>query len=368
MGVRGTDAAPLVTICIVTGRRIPLLDACLASLQRQVEPPTFELLICSDGDEDVAHAVRVRFPEARIRTVTRAFPGAARNVLLDDAHGELLLFLDDDVTVRPDLLARLGELARTHPDVDVFGGPNDSPESSSRFQFVQGAAMASMVGAGPVRRRYGAHPAGPADERFFILCNLAIRRRAMLPFDPDLVCAEENALLSEMSRRGIAMHYDPGLAVFHERRETFRGFGRQMYKYGRGRGQLMVRTPATRSPAYLAPSALVAYGLLAPAAVALTRGRARTAALAPLAAYAAAVGAGAVAIAATLRKPTTLPLAAALIVELHVCYGAGVMRGLTERQRTRDAPEVSPWFDAMPRSEPIEVPRSASSRVLVEPA
>ena len=203
------------------------------------------------------------------------YPGAARNVLLDDARGEWLLFLDDDVTVRPDLLARLAALAEAHPDVDVFGGPNDSPEGSTRFQFVQGAAMASMAGAGPVRRRYGAHPAGPADERFFILCNLAVRRSAMRPFDPDLVCAEENALLSEMSRRGIAMHYDPELAVFHERRDTFSGFGRQMYKYGRGRGQLMVRTPATASPAYLVPSALLAYGALLPIAAALTRGRMR---------------------------------------------------------------------------------------------
>ncbi len=354
------DAAPFVTICIVTGRRIPLLDACLASLQAQVDPPRFELLVCSDGDADVAHAVRDRFPDARIRTVARAHPGGARNVLLDDARGEWLLFLDDDVTVRPDLLARLAALAEAHPDVDVFGGPNDSPEGSTRFQFVQGAAMASMAGAGPVRRRYGAHPAGPADERFFILCNLAVRRAAMRPFDPDLVCAEENALLSEMSRRGIAMHYDPELAVFHERRDTFSGFGRQMYKYGRGRGQLMVRTPATASPAYLVPSALLAYGALLPIAVALTRGRMRAAALAPLAAYAAVVGTGAVAIAATLRKPTTLPLAAALITELHVCYGAGVLRGLTERRRPRAEPVVSAWIDATDEAEP--------TRVLVEPA
>src|SRR4029079_10331280 len=121
-------------------------------------------------------------------------------------------------------------------------------------------------------------------------------------------------------------------AVFHERRDTFSGFGRQMYKYGRGRGQLMVRTPATASPAYLVPSALIAYGALLPIAAALTRRRMRAATLAPLAAYAAVVGTGAVAIAATLRKPTTLPLAAALITELHVCYGAGVLRGLTERR------------------------------------
>jgi hypothetical protein len=340
MGPEGSGGdQPFLTICIVTGRRIPLLDACLASLQAQIDPPRFELLVCSDGDEDVAAAVHRRFPRARVCHVDRALPGAARNILVEEARGELLLFLDDDVTVRPDLLRRLADLAVEHPGVDAFGGPNESPDDSSRFQFVQGAAMASIVGAGPVRRRYGAHPAGPADERFFILCNLAVRRSAMLPFDPHLVCAEENALLTEMSRRGVAMHYDPSLVVYHERRPTAVGFGRQMHKYGRGRGQLMVRKPRTARPAFLAPSAVLV-GLAATPLAALVVG---PIALAPLVAYLGAVGLGAVAITITMRRPTTLPLAAFLILELHACYGTGVLRGLTERSRRVRPPEIQAW-------------------------
>ena len=57
MEPRGSgDPRPVLSICIVTGRRISMLDACLASLQAQVDPPPFELLVCSDGDRDVAHA------------------------------------------------------------------------------------------------------------------------------------------------------------------------------------------------------------------------------------------------------------------------------------------------------------------------
>ena len=260
MQPRGSgDPRPFLSVCIVTGRRIPLLDACLASLQQQVDPPTFEVLVCSDGDEDVAAAVHARFPDASVCQVDRALPGAGRNLLVDEARGSLLLFLDDDVTVRADMLRRLADLAADHPEVGAFGGPNDSPADSTRFQFVQGAVMASIVGAGPVRRRYGAHPAGPADERFFILCNLAVRREVMLPFDTELVCAEENALLHELRREAVPMHFDPSLVVFHERRATVVGFGRQMHKYGRGRGQLMVRRPSTVQPAFLAPSALLVY-------------------------------------------------------------------------------------------------------------
>ena len=332
MEPRGSgDPRPVLSICIITGRRIPMLDACLASLQVQVDPPSFEVLVCSDGDDEVAAAVLARFPAARICHVDRALPGAGRNLLVEQATGELLLFLDDDVTVRSDMLRRLADIAAEHPEVGAFGGPNDSPDDSTRFQFVQGAVMASIVGAGPVRRRYGAHPAGPADERFFILCNLAIRREVMLPFDHELICAEENALLHELRRAGVPMHFDPSLVVMHERRPTMRGFGRQMHKYGRGRGQLMVRRPATIQAAFLAPSALVGYLVAAPV-LAVTAGP--VVALVPLLGYALAVAAGATAITATLRRPTVLPLAGLLIVELHLCYGFGVLRGLTERTRT----------------------------------
>ncbi len=336
------EPRPSLSVCIVTGRRIPLLDGCLASLQRQVDPPPFEVLVCSDGDDDVAAAVHARFPAARVCQVDRALPGAGRNLLVEEAQGSLLLFLDDDVTVQADMLRRLTDLSEARPEIGAFGGPNDSPTDSSRFQFVQGAVMASIVGAGPVRRRYGAHPAGPADERFFILCNLAVRREVMVPFDTELVCAEENALLHQLRREGVPMHFDPSLVVFHERRPTVLGFGRQMHKYGRGRGQLMVRQPRTIQPAFLAPSALLLYLVVA----LLLTVTVTPLVLLPVVGYLLAVAACAVAIAATLRRPSTLPVAAALIVELHLCYGTGVLRGLTERTRPVPLPEVRAWVRA----------------------
>jgi len=329
---------PLVSICIVTGRRIPLLDACLACLQEQEGAPDFEVLVCSDGDDEVRAAVHARFPDARVCHVSRALPGAARNLLVEAARGDVVFFLDDDVTFGPGLLARLAELVEAHPEVGVFGGPNDTPPGSSSFQEVQGAVLASMVGSGPVRRRYGRHPAGPADERFFILCNLAVRREVMVPFALDLICAEENGVLAEMSRAGVRMHYDPELVVYHERRPTRRGFAQQMHKYGRGRGQLLVREPRTLRPSYVAPSGLVAYGLASPA-LALVVG---PAALAPLAVYLAAVVVSGLWIARTLRRPASVVAAVACTLVLHLCYGLGVVRGLATR-RPRVEPEVLSW-------------------------
>lgn len=330
---------PQISICIVTGRRDATLDACLVSLLAQRDAPAHELLVCAEGDAGVAEVVHRRFPGAQVAFVDRALPGSARNVLIERARGELLLFLDDDITVDPELLSRLARLAATHPGVGVFGGPNDTPEASSRFQFVQGAALASLVGSGPVRRRYGAHPRGMADERYFTLCNLAIRREVMVPFADDLVCAEENDVLEELRHRNVPMLYDPDLVVYHERRVTHRGFAQQMFKYGRGRGQLSARRPREIQLAFLVPTLLLAYLLAVPVLTMLVG----PLALIGLVAYLLVVLAGATRIALTLRRPTELPLAYWLITVMHVCYGAGFVRGLTSRRGGVASAQAQTW-------------------------
>ena len=321
-------AKPFVSICIITGGNLPHLDDCLASIQSQQDAPAFEVIVCANGCSDVSAAVKARIPQAIVGRAERSKLGAARNPLIRRAAGEWLLFLDDDVTIRPTFLADLHRLAGEHPEASVLGGPNDTPEGTPVFQVIQGAVLASMVVSGPVRRRYGPHPAGPADERFFTLCNLAVRRTAMVSFPPSLVGAEENAVLAELHRRGLRMHYDPALAAFHARRPTLRSFAAQMYKYGLGRGQLTRRSPTTMKLPYLIPSAFVIYlvGLLAV-------GWMNPMLAAPLVLYAAAVGATALKIAWELRSSThhqltSLVVAATLAVTVHVYYGIGFLRGL----------------------------------------
>ena len=327
--------AGVISICIVTGRRRHLLERCLQSLVAQEDAPPYEVLVCADGDPEVEQVVHAVVPHARVALVPGARVGAARNVLIRRATGDVLLFLDDDIVAHPRLLRRLAALAAEHPDVAVFGGPNLTPPGSSLFQVVQGAVLASIVGAGPVRRRYGNHPAGPAHEKFFTLCNLAVRREAMVEFPLELTGGEENAVLIELERRGESMLYDPRLAVFHERRARFRPFARQMYKYGFGRGEVIARDPAGASVASFAPVGLVGYLALLPVlAIALS-----PLFLAPAALYGLAIGATGAKIAWPLRRQRAALLGAALIPVVHACYAAGVLAGLV--RRAPDAVEPS---------------------------
>ncbi|MGI8558381.1 MAG: glycosyltransferase [Solirubrobacteraceae bacterium] len=322
--------APAISVCVVGSRRAELAK-CLDSLRAQECPPSFELLVSLDDDPALVTTVRRSFPDARLCHASGLHPGAARNDLVQRATGDLLLFIDDDVIAHPGLLARAARLAQQHPEISVFGGPNETPPDSTRFQFVQGAVLGSLAGSGPVRRRYGAHRAGTADERWFILCNLVVRREAMRPFPEDIICAEENVLLAALRHDGARMHYSPQLIVFHARRATARSFATQMFKYGRGRGELIARSPRSTRAAYLAPSALLLYVLALPLLVS----SGGPSWLFGAALYGGLVAAGAARVASTIAQARAWPLAARLIVLLHLSYGAGVIRGTLARRHIR---------------------------------
>jgi succinoglycan biosynthesis protein ExoA len=335
-----TDDLPLISICVVTGARPKVLGALLASLRAQVDPPAFEVLVCGTADPDVTSQVRSYFPQARVGLANAVRLGGARNFLLPAARGQWLYFLDDDVVVGPGALSTLAELSGRYPEVGVFGGPNDTPPGSSRFQVTQGAVLGSLAGSGPVRRRYTAHRSVPARERDLICCNLAVKREVMVPFSPSLAAAEENGLLSQLARSGVSMRYEPSLVVYHHRRPDLGSFTRQIHKYGFGRGQVLNRSPRSLSTPYLLPAGLLLYLALLP-----VLGWLSLWALVPLGVYLVWIGAGAfkVAVGYQRARPKAFATSFMLLPIIHLAYGAGVLRGLVHRP---PAPEGQfRWLD-----------------------
>ena len=68
----------------------------------------------------------------------------ARNTGVERSTGELVVFVDDDVRVRPGWLGALLDAAREHPQVDVFTGPIE-PRLEGRARV--GAAATAPAGA-----------------------------------------------------------------------------------------------------------------------------------------------------------------------------------------------------------------------------
>jgi hypothetical protein len=193
-------------------------------------------------------------------------PSRQRNQAAQQARGDILYFLDDDSRVAADCLARCA-LAFADPKVAVVGGPSLTPEDDTPVQRLFGLALSSPFGAGGVRNRYRSVGVPRATtERELILCNLAIRRDLFLGsggLDERLYPNEENELLDRIHAAGATLMHLPGLGVLRSQRPTFKAFCRQMFSYGRGRGQqTLIAGPG--SLVGFVPLAFVAYLALLP--------------------------------------------------------------------------------------------------------
>jgi hypothetical protein len=273
--------------------------------------------------------------EIRLREEPCALsPAGARNRALSDARGEWIYFADDDIFVPETLFESFAAHLGSEPDAVVLGGPNLTPPHSTLFQRASGLAMSSPLGTWQSVPRYRAvGPRRDCGEESLILCNLFADRSALgeNPFVDTLCCGEENWLIRKLGALGRPMIYAPDLHVWHERRGTLSGFARQIFTYGRGRGQnlrLALGEASGFSPRYLLPSLGVIYSVGVACALLDGHGAAPMLGL-PYLAYALACPFAAF---ARIEESTPARLLGALLFPvIHVLYGLGVLAGIARR-------------------------------------
>lgn len=151
-------AWPLISVCITHYNRPALLRQALESLNAQ-DYSNFEVVLVDDGStqpEAVAFLEALEAPFRargwRIVRQSNRYLGAARNSAARAAHGEYLLFMDDDNCARPHELSTLVRVAlHTGADIltplmDVFEGTEPPQPGSAKHRWLWlGAAPAVGV-------------------------------------------------------------------------------------------------------------------------------------------------------------------------------------------------------------------------------
>src|SRR3954469_684939 len=114
---------PPASVVIPTRERAGYLAVALDSVLPQAREAGAEVLVVLDGPDAAGEAVA---RERGVPVVAHDAPrglNAARNTGIAHTTGELVVFVDDDVEVRPGWLEALLGAAREHPGADVFTGP-----------------------------------------------------------------------------------------------------------------------------------------------------------------------------------------------------------------------------------------------------
>ncbi len=112
------------TIIVPTRDRPGYLDVALASIAPQAAALGAGILVVDDGLSAATRAVAARHGARYVAHTTPRGLNAARNTAIASTESALLVFVDDDVAVRPGWLAALtGAAARLPAEVGVLTGP-----------------------------------------------------------------------------------------------------------------------------------------------------------------------------------------------------------------------------------------------------
>ena len=159
------EAQPLVSVCLVHFNRPEFLTQALASLRDQ-DYPNFEVVLVDDGSTKpeaikFLAGLEAEFKQRNWQIVRQEnrYLGAARNNAARHAHGEFIVFMDDDNFAKPNQLSTFVRVAhKTGAEIvtsamDLFTGikpPQLNAKPKARWIFLGGAA-----GTGAFRNCFG---------------------------------------------------------------------------------------------------------------------------------------------------------------------------------------------------------------------
>jgi GT2 family glycosyltransferase len=110
-----------LSVCIPACGRPRELAACLEALMRQHEPPDEIVVSDAAGDAETRELLGA-YGVRHCPTTRRALPWQ-RWWAFEHTAGSIVLFIDDDIRLGPDAIARVRAAYRDHPDVAGVGFP-----------------------------------------------------------------------------------------------------------------------------------------------------------------------------------------------------------------------------------------------------
>lgn len=226
---------PTVSIILPTYNRLPRLQKVLAGLAAQTYPLVdMEVVIVSDGSTDGTNPfLQAYVAPLQIRPLIQANsgPAAARNLGLQMAQGELVIFLDDDVVPAPQLVAEHVHTHRCHQDDVVVLGPMLTPPTFALKPWVQWEQVM-------LYKQYADIAAGrwAPTARQFYTGNASLARRHLLAvggFDTTFRRAEDVELAYRLAARGLAFVFNEQAIGYHYAERSFAAWLQTPYMYGR---------------------------------------------------------------------------------------------------------------------------------------
>lgn len=261
-----------VTVAIPTYNRADFLRQTLAGLTTQQFPRDhFEILVIDNNSRDHTAAVVAEFaaahPAPRHVTETKQGLDHARNRAIAEARGEIIVFGDDDILVRPDWLAQMAVPLLADAGtrrIGAVGGevipvfPDGLPEWVREWH----APLAFRADTGPLEPRHSPMGANLAFPKW-VFDQLGLFHTALDRAAGNYFSGGDSEMVRRVRQAGLEVWFAPAAAVQHQMpasRTTFRYASRHAFDSARSRvidragqpgaaGYLLGRWPANLAKA-----------------------------------------------------------------------------------------------------------------------
>lgn len=229
---------PTLTVAICTRNRSALLEETLAAVLKQRCSASWELLVVDNGSTDATPEILKALceegaagsgssgggPAAR-RAALEPEPGAdhARNRVLQEAAGDVIIFADDDVTPLPGWIDAYRRAFEDPKAASAAGRifpqlPTNAPE------WVR--VLSREIGGPPARYDFGRKPCviDPTKQSLPFGGNMAVRRQAALDvggfstgfgYGRELIPGEDTEISFRLRAAGGDIVYVPAATVMH---------------------------------------------------------------------------------------------------------------------------------------------------------
>lgn len=212
----------------------------------------------TDGTEELAESLAANEPRLKCFKNPYRLSSGARNIGIQAAQGEIILFIDGHVFIDNDQLFKNTVRLMKEKQVSVLSRPQflDTP-SNDHFQQAVSLARRSILGHGTQSTIYSLEE-GYVDPS----SSGASYRREVFEkigyFDLSFDACEDVEFNHRCAKAGLRAFTSPRLTVYYFPRSSFGELFRQLVRYGKGRLRLAIKHPETFSLSTMAPSLLIA--------------------------------------------------------------------------------------------------------------
>lgn len=351
------EAGTRISVVVPVRNRSKDLATLLAAISRQAFcHQDIEVIVCDDDSEEDLEAVVTRHDAESdvrfiyLRQAPRQGPGAARNLGLTHASGEIIVFTDSDCVPAPEWLAELyRELG--DPSVGIVGGKVDGLGAKHVSGQTVSFLMSSALGAAGAR-----DPRSVIHMRFYPrTCNLAVRSdlaRAVGGF-PASFHGEDLEFSHKVLRTGASARFVPSAVVLHNEQRTLLMVGKEAFRKGAARIRLAGQH-GLHEAVHALPALFVLYlGVLCTTAA--VAGPSIRWLFIPLGVYGMLLAVLAIQGAVSLKNIAVGAVLPAYAVAMHLGYGLGYLReclralsrAIARRCRRRRS-GATPWGVGLP--------------------